>query len=166
MTPRGTLGLCCVHIVQLMTHSAIYTTPFTLQLCYKPLGILQRVTKSQKVHISNHDGLENLHNINLFWHRSQCFPEREQSRRSFQLPPSSFLRTRDLLFFKQYVYYSLTSTYSPNKYLQENLISHDRGNGRSSSTSNLVKEYRFLISLYIKVEIQNMETIGWSELTS
>ena len=66
VTPKGTLGLCCVHIAQLMTHPAIYTTPFTLQLCYKPLGILQRVTKSQKVHISNHDGLENLHNINFF----------------------------------------------------------------------------------------------------
>ena len=58
MTPRGTLGLCCVHIVQLMTHPAVHTLPFTLQLCYKPLGILQRVTKSQKVHISNHDGFQ------------------------------------------------------------------------------------------------------------
>ena len=64
VTPKGTLGLCFVHIAQLMTHPAIDTTPFTLQLCYKPLGILQRVTKSQKVYISNHDGLENLHNIN------------------------------------------------------------------------------------------------------
>ena len=59
MTPRGTLGLCCVHIAQLMTHSAVYTLPFTLQLCCKPPGILQRVTKSQKVHISSHDGLQN-----------------------------------------------------------------------------------------------------------
>ena len=31
MTPRGTLGLCCVHIAQLMTHAAVYTLPFTLQ---------------------------------------------------------------------------------------------------------------------------------------
>ena len=61
MTPRGTLGLCCVHIAQLMTHPAIYTLPFTLQLCYKPLGILQRVTKSQKVHISSHDVLQKSH---------------------------------------------------------------------------------------------------------
>ena len=51
MTPRGTLGLCCVHIAQLVTHPAVYTLPFTLQLYYKPLGILQRVTKSQKVHV-------------------------------------------------------------------------------------------------------------------
>ena len=65
MTPRGTLGLCCVHIAQLMTHPAIYTLPFTLQLCYKPLGILQRVTKSQKVHISSHDVLQKLHNIDF-----------------------------------------------------------------------------------------------------
>ena len=63
MTLGGTLGLCCVHIAQLMTHPAIYTTPFTLQLCYKPLGIMQRVTKSQKVHISSHDGLQTLHTI-------------------------------------------------------------------------------------------------------
>ena len=59
MTPRGTLGLCCVHIAKLMTHSAVYTLPFTLQLCYKLPDILQRVTKSQKIHISSHDGLHN-----------------------------------------------------------------------------------------------------------
>ena len=55
MTPRGTLGLCYVCITELMIHTAIYTLPFALQLCYKPLGILQRVTKSQRVHISSHD---------------------------------------------------------------------------------------------------------------
>ena len=65
MTPRGTLGLCCVHIAQLMTHPAVNTLPFTLQLCYKPLGIQQRVTKSQKVHISSHDVLQKLNNINF-----------------------------------------------------------------------------------------------------
>ena len=59
MTPRGTLGLCCVHITKLMTHLAVYTLPFTLQLCYKLSGILQSVTKSQKVHILSHDGLQN-----------------------------------------------------------------------------------------------------------
>ena len=50
MIPRGTFELCCVYIAQLMTHMAIYTLPFTLRykLCYKPRGILQRVTKSQK----------------------------------------------------------------------------------------------------------------------
>ena len=63
MTPRGTLGLCCFHIAQLMTHPANYTLPFTIQLCYKLLGILQRVTKSEKVHISNHDELQIPHNI-------------------------------------------------------------------------------------------------------
>ena len=65
MTPRGTLGLCCVHIAQLMTHPAVYTLPLTLKLGYKPLGILQRVTKSQKVHISSHDILPKLHNIDF-----------------------------------------------------------------------------------------------------
>ena len=66
MTPKGTLGLCCVHIAQLMTHPAIYTLPFTLLSCYKPLGILQGVTKSQKVHISSHDGLKNFTTSNFF----------------------------------------------------------------------------------------------------
>ena len=49
MIPRGTLWLCCVYIAQLMTHPAVYTLPFILQLCYKSLGILQGVTKGQKV---------------------------------------------------------------------------------------------------------------------
>ena len=59
MTPRGTVGLCCDHIDQLITYPALYTLLFTLQLCYKPLGILQRVTKSSMAHISSHDGLKN-----------------------------------------------------------------------------------------------------------
>ena len=59
MTPRGTLGLCCAHITQLMTYPALSTLPFTLQSFYKPLGILQRVTKSWKVHRSRYDRLPN-----------------------------------------------------------------------------------------------------------
>ena len=65
MTLRGTLGLYCVHIAQLVTHPAVYTLPFTLKLCHKPLGILQRVTKSQRVHISSHDGLQNFVTLTL-----------------------------------------------------------------------------------------------------
>ena len=123
MTPRGTLGLCCVYIAQLMTHPAIYTIPFTLQSCYKPLGILQRVTKSQKVHTSSHDGLQKFHNINFVCHRSQGFPEKEQSGREL-----IDLRTIDLLFFKQWVYYSLTTIHSPYKYLQGTLSSNEKSN--------------------------------------
>ena len=63
----------CVHSAQLMTPPAIYTLPFTLQLCYKPLGIMQRVTKNQKVHLSIHDGLEKLNNINLALRRIHGF---------------------------------------------------------------------------------------------
>ena len=57
MTPRSTVGFCCACIAQSITHPAISTLTFTPQLCYKPLSMLQRVTKSQKVHISSHDGL-------------------------------------------------------------------------------------------------------------
>ena len=55
VTPRGaTVGLCFACIVQAITHPAL---PFILQSYHKPLAILQRVTKSQKVHISSHDRL-------------------------------------------------------------------------------------------------------------
>ena len=100
MTPRGTLWLCCVHIAQLMTHPAIYTTSFTLQLCYKPLGIRQRVTKSQKVHIPSHDGLQKRHNINFF-DTSHRVSQREQSSRNVPFLQPYFMRTIDLLFFIQ-----------------------------------------------------------------
>ena len=49
-----------VFICSINDYLAIYTTAFTLQLCYEPLWIPQRVTKSQKVHISSHDGLQNI----------------------------------------------------------------------------------------------------------
>ena len=124
MTPRGTLG-------QLMTHPAIYTTPFTLQLCYNPLGILQKVTKSQKIHISSHDGLQKLHNINFVWYWSQSFPEREESSSTFPLLQPNFMRIVDLLFFIQWIYYFLTAIHSSYKYLLGILISYERGNGGS-----------------------------------
>ena len=65
---RGTLGLCCVDISQLMTHPAIKTTPFSLQSCYKILGIPRWVTNTQKVYISNHEALQNCitSNVSLF----------------------------------------------------------------------------------------------------
>ena len=76
MSPKGTLGLCCAHIAQLLTHPAIYALPFTLQLCYKPLGILQRVTKSQKVHISSHDKLQNFITSTFLDNGPEVFSER------------------------------------------------------------------------------------------
>ena len=87
MTPSWTFGLCCVYITQLMTHPAVYTLPFTLQLCYKPLGTLQRVTKSQKVHISSHDVLQKSHTCEeggahlriSFWHLLMNFEKPEKS---------------------------------------------------------------------------------------
>ena len=62
MTPRRTLGLCCVHIAQSITRPAIYTVPFTI---YKPFSILQSVTNSQKLHISGYGGLKEPYSINF-----------------------------------------------------------------------------------------------------
>ena len=67
LIPRRTLGMCCFHIAQLMTHTAVQTLPFTLQLCYKRLGIQQRVTKNQKVYISIHNRLPNTNIMNHSW---------------------------------------------------------------------------------------------------
>ena len=89
------------YVAQLMTHPAIYTTPFTLQLCYKPYGILQRVAKSQKSHISNHDGLENLHNINFFDTGHRVSQRRNKVAGITHFANQVFLRAIDLLFFKQ-----------------------------------------------------------------
>ena len=43
MTPKGTLRLWCIYMAQLITHAVFVLELLTLQLCYKPLGILQRV---------------------------------------------------------------------------------------------------------------------------
>ena len=106
-TPRGALGLCCVHITQLMTHLAVYTLPFTLQLCYKPLGLCQervtkrvwqRVSKSQKVHVSSHDVLKKLHNTDFACHRSQVFSQLLYEKQ--ETPPSrtNFLENNQKTF--------------------------------------------------------------------
>ena len=86
MIPWETLRLCCAHIVQLMAHPALYILPFTLQLCYKPLVILQRATKNQNVHTSNHDELQKLHNFSFAWHKSRSFLREEVEKQ--ELPPS------------------------------------------------------------------------------
>ena len=71
MAPRETVGLCYLYNGQLMTPPDISTLPFTIQFCYKPLDILQRVTERRKVHISSHNGLQNVQNTNLAWHGSK-----------------------------------------------------------------------------------------------
>ena len=77
MTPRGALVLCCALFSQLKIHPAVFTLLFPLQVCYKPLGIPHRVTLSQKVHISSHDGLQNFMtptflNISPMVSKSEC----------------------------------------------------------------------------------------------
>ena len=93
MIPRWTLGFCCTHIAQLMIYPAIHTLPFTLQLCYKALGIVQRVTKNQKVQISSHDQLRKLHNINFTWHRSLGFLRERVEKQEFPPSPVTFFKT-------------------------------------------------------------------------
>ena len=88
MTPRGTLGLCCVHISQLVTHATVYTLPFTLQLSYKPLGILQRITKSHVMMYCKNFTTSTLLDIGV-----KVFSEWGYRNKNFLFPPLIFLKT-------------------------------------------------------------------------
>ena len=59
------------------------------------------------------------------------FPREAAEYQEHPLPQSIFLRAKDLLFFKQWVYYSLTAINSPHKYLQGTLIYHEKSTGGS-----------------------------------
>ena len=100
MIPKRTLGLCCVHIAKLMTHPAAYTLPLTLQLCYKPLHMLQRLTKSRKVQISSRDILQQVHNIDFDWHSSRGFLRNWVVKQELPPWPIIFLRTIKSLFLE------------------------------------------------------------------
>ena len=55
---QGTSKVLCSHC-PINDSSDCFTLSFILQLCHKPLDILQMETKSQKVHISKDDELPN-----------------------------------------------------------------------------------------------------------
>ena len=112
MTPRGTLGLCCVHISQLITHPAVYKILFALQLCYKPLSILQRVSKSQKIYISSHvyynNFIKSKYQVKIYYKNfitssllnigADALSERGQRNRNFLPSPLTCLETMKNLF--------------------------------------------------------------------
>ena len=118
MTLRGTLGWYCVHIAQLITHPPISTLSFTLQLCYTPLGILQRVTKSDKFHISRHEGFPNFVTWNLLnlYARVSKSKERVAGIRP-SLAKCYNCQAFGLLFFE--------CRHSPHWHLQETTVSHE-----------------------------------------
>ena len=93
MTPRGTLGLCCVHIAQLVTHLSVYTLSFTLQLCYKPLGILQRVIKVKKFIYQIMMYCKNFTTLTFLDIGPKVFSGSGQRNENFLFPPLIFLKT-------------------------------------------------------------------------
>ena len=62
-TKRNPQIMLCSHCP---INNSIYTIPFTLHLWQKPLDILQRVTKSEKINTSSHDGLQNFITSNFY----------------------------------------------------------------------------------------------------
>ena len=102
-TKRNPWVMLCSHC-PINAHPAVYTLLFTLQLCVKPLGILQSVTKSQKVHISSHDLLQKLHNIDFIWHRSRDFIKEEVEE--FPAFPVKAFKNNQKLFSSNLIIYS------------------------------------------------------------
>ena len=101
-----------------MTHPPISTLSFTLQLCYTPLGILQRVTKSDKFHISRHEGFPNFVTWNLLnlYARVSKSKERVAGIRP-SLAKCYNCQAFGLLFFE--------CRHSPHWHLQETTVSHE-----------------------------------------
>ena len=98
LTPRRILGVMLCSYCPINDSSTYYTLLFTLLLCYKPLVILHRITKSQKVHILSHNVLLKLHNIDFTWHRSRGFQRDRVAKEEFAPSPIKFLRKIKNLF--------------------------------------------------------------------
>ena len=96
-TKRNPWVMLCSHC-PFNNSSGFHTLPSTLQLCYKHLGILPRVTKSQKVHISSHDEFQKLHNVNFAWHRSSGFLRERVEKQEFPLSPVTFFKNNQKRF--------------------------------------------------------------------
>ena len=78
----------------------------TVAVMLKPFGILQRVTKCQKVHISSHDVLQKLHNIDFVWHRSRDFLKEEVEKQEFPAFPMKTYGNNQKLFSSNLIIYS------------------------------------------------------------
>ena len=87
-------GLRYVYIAQLMTHAVIYIWPFTLQLCYKPLGILLREklrVKRFKYQVMMH--CKKFITLTLLDIGPKIFSGRKWRNKNFLHLPLIFLRT-------------------------------------------------------------------------
>ena len=71
--------------------------------------------KESKGSLSSHDGLKKLCNINFAWHRSQSFPEKEQSSRSFPFPNQIFWTKNTPLWLTRRI---------PSNYQKEDVVNN------------------------------------------
>ena len=115
---RWTLWLWCVHIAQLMTHPSGSTLLFALQSCYKPLGVLQRVSKSLKVHFSIHDIFQIFSTWFLLNISPGVLPEWGRSNRDLSFSHLILNLSSNRSFI-------LIAVHSPHKHLQETIISYE-----------------------------------------
>ena len=117
-----------------MTHLAVYTLPFTLQLCYKTLGILASVTKSQKVHISSHNVLQKSHTCEeggahmrivfygIYWWnlkkpKNQNFCKNEKKKKTLEIS-STLQKTKILKKWKKHLEMSSFETHATKKTIE------------------------------------------------
>ena len=111
-------------LIMMCSHCRINDSPsgstllFTLQSCYKPLGVMQRVAKSLKVYFSIHDILQN-------------FPTSYLLNIGLGVPPEWGRSNRNLSFSHLILNLSsnrsfiLTAVHSSHKHLQETIISNE-----------------------------------------
>ena len=100
-TKRNPWVMLC-SLCPIKTHPAVYTLLLTLQLCYKSLAILQKVTKS-KIETSSHNLLQKLHNIDFAWHRSQGSFREWLEKQEFPAFPIDFFENNQNLFFRSLI---------------------------------------------------------------
>ena len=111
-------------LIMMCSHCPINDSPsgstllFTLQSCYKPLGVMQRVAKSLKVYFSIHDILQN-------------FPTSYLLNIGLGVPSEWGRSNRNLSFSHLILNLSsnksfiLTAVHSSHKHLQETIISNE-----------------------------------------
>ena len=61
---------------------SLYPVNNSWSFCYKPLGIQQRLTESQKIHVSSHDGLPNFLTSNMLNIRPRIFQNGDRVART------------------------------------------------------------------------------------
>lgn len=121
-------------------------------------------TESQKAHISSHDGMQKLNNINFTWHSCQGLPKEGQSGGNSLLYPLIFFFWLDLLFLK-HIIHNISICKKPEFPMREVTVDANINlkTGSILPPVGKVKDYHLLIWLQIQVAIKHMKKTSNTE---